>query len=129
VPAAPVASATGRCAVSSGGKCDRPVGSQPERRLAVPAEPEHRQPPGRAIVAKAGNVAPQDLARPFGERARKGIVEPHVAVLDEVPDLGVVESLSAARHRTRMSAHYGNSRVLIRPKMPVANRISSVNVR
>ena len=65
----------------------RRVGGLDERRLGVHAEANHGRVQVDGIIGAAPGVLPQDRPRRLGERARKRVVELHVAIGDELIDL------------------------------------------
>src|SRR5215475_1352567 len=58
-----------------------------ERRVAVLAKPNEGSGPGQEIFGIAWQVAPQNSAAFVRESARKGALDPHKSVVNELVDL------------------------------------------
>src|SRR5688572_26221891 len=67
---------------------NRCVRGRRERSAGIVAEADDWPGPGRGIVRIAAGVAPKDAAAFIREVARKGGINSHVAVMDELRDLG-----------------------------------------
>ena len=89
-----------------GGMKQRTVDGFPEGFVAVVAEADDWLCPGRRLLGIAGQVVPQNGAALFGKFARKGVIYPDEAVLNELLDLRVAERARwfAGRHENPLIA-------------------------